>query len=136
MHYTLHMTARCNLRCSYCYVDYGGDMTLETARAVVDLAGRDATLAAQKGSSVQTERAPLAVQESRSVQLRQAGLIFFGGEPLLLRDLITDTVAYARACERKGGGCRYFFKSPQTACCWTTASSTLPTVKTFLLRCQ
>ena len=83
MHYTLHMTARCNLRCSYCYVNHGGeDMTPETARAVVDLAGKDA---------------------------KQAGLIFFGGEPLLMRDLITETVAYARQRERKGG-CRYFFK--------------------------
>jgi uncharacterized protein len=59
-------------------------MTLETARAVVDLAGRDA---------------------------KRAGLIFFGGEPLLLRELIYDTVAYARAREREQkGGCRYFFK--------------------------
>ena len=83
MHYTLHMTARCNLRCDYCYVSHGSaDMMPETARAVVDLADREA---------------------------KQAGLIFFGGEPLLLRDLITETVAYARSRERKGG-CRYFFK--------------------------
>jgi len=84
MHYTLHMTARCNLSCSYCYVnhDSGGDMTPETARAAVDLAGSGA---------------------------KRAGLIFFGGEPLLLRGLITDTVAYARSLERKGG-CRYYFK--------------------------
>lgn len=57
-------------------------MTHETARAVVDLAGQGA---------------------------KRAGLIFFGGEPLLFRELITDTVAYAHACEKKGG-CRYFFK--------------------------
>ena len=83
MHYTLHMTARCNLRCEYCYVNHGGgDMTPETARAVVNLAGEGA---------------------------KRAGLIFFGGEPLLLRGLIKDTVAYARSRERKGG-CRYFFK--------------------------
>ena len=84
MHYTLHMTEHCNLRCSYCYVNHTGsdDMTRETARAVVDLAGKDA---------------------------KRAGLIFFGGEPLIMRDLITDTVAYARSCE-KTGGCRYFFK--------------------------
>ena len=83
MHYTLHMTSRCNLRCDYCYVSHGGDdMTPATARAAVDLAGREA---------------------------KQAGLIFFGGEPLLLRDLITETVVYARSRERKGG-CRYFFK--------------------------
>jgi len=57
-------------------------MTFETARTVVDLAGRDA---------------------------KRAGLIFFGGEPLLLRDLITETVAYARSKERQDS-CRYFFK--------------------------
>jgi uncharacterized protein len=97
------MTARCNLRCSYCYVNHGGagkpaveitekasgetagrtvDMSEETARMTVDLAGRET---------------------------KRAGLIFFGGEPLLLRGLITDTVAYARFRERSGG-CRYFFK--------------------------
>jgi len=71
------------MRCSYCYVSHDcGEMTLETAKAVVDLAGRDA---------------------------KRAGLIFFGGEPLLLRDLITGTVAYARSMERKSE-CRYFFK--------------------------
>ena len=71
------------MRCSYCYVDpYSGTMTPETARAVVDLAGRDA---------------------------KRVGLIFFGGEPLLLRDLITETVAYARKKEQKNE-CRYFFK--------------------------
>ena len=83
MHYTLHLTARCNLCCDYCYVNHNGaDMSAETARAVVDLAGQKA---------------------------KRAGLIFFGGEPLLLRDLIYETVAYARAKEQQGG-CRYFFK--------------------------
>jgi len=83
MHYTLHLTSRCNMRCGYCYVPCGKcDMTPETARAAVELAGRDA---------------------------KKAGMIFFGGEPLLLRELIYDTVAYTRALEQKGG-CRYFFK--------------------------
>jgi len=57
-------------------------MIPETARATVDLAARYA---------------------------KRAGLIFFGGEPLLLRDLITDTVAYARSLELKGS-CRFYFK--------------------------
>ena len=84
MHYTLHMTARCNLNCGYCYVDHSdeSDMTFETAKAVVDLAGREA---------------------------KRAGLIFFGGEPLLRRELIYDTVAYARAREKELD-CRFFFK--------------------------
>ena len=83
MHYTLHLTNRCNLRCDYCYVDHGeNDMSIETARAAVDLAGKNA---------------------------KRAGLIFFGGEPLLRRALIYDTAAYARALEKETG-CRYFFK--------------------------
>ena len=83
MHYTLHLTNRCNLRCDYCYVGHGeNDMSPETARALVDLAGKDA---------------------------KRAGIIFFGGEPLLRRELIYDAVAYARAKEKQGG-CRYYFK--------------------------
>ena len=93
MHYTLHMTTQCNLRCKYCYVNYSEpDMTLETTRAVVDLAAQ--------GASNQT---------SAQATNKQAGLIFFGGEPLIKRDLIFDTVAYARGREKQGG-CRYFFK--------------------------
>ena len=83
MHFTLHLTARCNLRCSYCYVDHDDrEMSWETARATVELAGRSA---------------------------KRAGLVFFGGEPLLRRDLVYATVAYARAREDELG-CRFFFK--------------------------
>jgi pyruvate-formate lyase-activating enzyme len=40
MHLTLHLTARCNLRCRYCYAapHQGGDMTWDVARSAVDLA--------------------------------------------------------------------------------------------------
>lgn len=95
MHYTLHMTTRCNMRCSYCYVmsgkcggacgeqaDADSDMSRETIRAAVRLAERSG---------------------------KRAGLIYFGGEPLLMRDLIEDTIAYARRQEKKNGS-KYFFK--------------------------
>ena len=84
MHYTLHMTTRCNLRCDYCYVSHGmvEDMTLDTARAVVNLAAKSS---------------------------KRAGLIFFGGEPLLKRELIYETTAYARAREKQTD-CRFFLK--------------------------
>ena len=59
MHFTLHLTDACNLRCRYCYVRQSNHyMTLDTAKAVVDLAAEDPG---------------------------HHGLIFFGGEPLLQR---------------------------------------------------
>lgn len=71
MHFTLHLTDACNLRCRYCYVRQSNHyMTLDTAKAVVDLAAEDPG---------------------------HHGLIFFGGEPLLQRQLIYDTVAYAQS---------------------------------------
>ena len=84
MHYTLHLTADCNLKCDYCYIKRGTSaMTQETAFLVVD----NAVAAGQK----------------------KTGIAFFGGEPLLHKDLIRDTVAYARkASESKD--CKFFFK--------------------------
>ena len=71
MHYTIHMTANCNMRCTYCYVTQKPvKMTLETARAVVDNAIRGGQ--------------------------KRLGLIFFGGEPLLCRDLIEETIEYVK----------------------------------------
>lgn len=73
MHVTLHLTDACNLACRYCYVRPGQQtMSASTARAAVDLA-------AQTGHS--------------------CGIIFFGGEPLLCRDTIRETVAYAQALQ-------------------------------------
>lgn len=78
MHLTLHLTRRCNLRCRYCYaadrqtpadVDPGADMTVETALAAI--AQQDPT--------------------------QNVGVVFFGGEPLLRKDLIADIVAGCRA---------------------------------------
>jgi len=56
-------------------------MTAQTARTAVDLAGRDAA--------------------------RRVGIVFFGGEPLLLRELIYETVAYAR---KSNNNCAYTFR--------------------------
>lgn len=76
MHYTLHMTDACNLACSYCYVNQNVHyMSRETAFAAVELAARG--------------------------DPPSAGIIFFGGEPLLCRDLIYDTVAYCRKREKE-----------------------------------
>lgn len=74
MHFTLHLTNNCNMSCRYCYVDRKNikDMSMETARKAVDTAA----LMTPKGDS--------------------AGIIFFGGEPLLHKDIIYETIEYAR----------------------------------------
>lgn len=84
MHYTLHLTNNCNLSCKYCYVnkETRSTMSLDTARKVID-AG-----AIEGGST---------------------GIVFFGGEPLLCKDIIYKVVEYARALERTKG-CRFNFK--------------------------
>lgn len=74
--YVISLTARCNLRCRYCYVESGaGSVRWTTVRQAVDLA----------------------------VGLKHDPLIFafFGGEPLLEWDLLKRTVAYAGKQNRK-----------------------------------
>ena len=84
MHLTLHLTARCNMRCRYCYAapHAGGDMTFDTARRAIDLACGLACANGQAGS---------------------LGVIFFGGEPLLKRDLIREIIAYCNGLREQTG---------------------------------
>jgi uncharacterized protein len=67
MHLTLHLTRACNCRCSYCYAPPRADegMTEGIAREVLDFA--------------------LDVNRDNADSI---GMVFFGGEPLLKRDLI------------------------------------------------
>ena len=82
MHLTLHITNKCNLRCKYCYVAQGGEsMSREIAYAAVDLAAQSK---------------------------QPSGLIFFGGEPLLERGLIYDTVAYSKKIRKETGQTFYY----------------------------
>ena len=83
MHFTLHLSPRCNMHCGYCYSPPadGTAMTPEIGRRVLDMA-------AQTGE-------------------KSCGIIFFGGEPLLHRDLIYDLVDYGEAHPT---GQRYHFK--------------------------
>ena len=92
MDLSLHLTARCNLRCRYCYeaTHQGGDMTAETARAAVDLAV-DVT--------------------QRETPAWPVEIVFFGGEPLLRRNLISEIVRYCRQVSRKTGR-RFQFHMP------------------------
>jgi uncharacterized protein len=74
MNVTLHLTTGCNMRCSYCFEgdhSYREDMPAEVARAAIDFALRDGGGA--------------------------PGIIFFGGEPLMKRDVILDAIAHAKA---------------------------------------
>lgn len=75
------------MACDYCYVDRncGQSMTSETARQAVDLAA---------GMTPQGD---------------SAGIIFFGGEPLLHKELIYETIEYAKYKE-KGAGCYFHYK--------------------------
>ncbi len=74
MNVTLHLTTGCNMRCSYCFEgdhSYREDMPAEVARAAIDFALRDGGGA--------------------------PGIIFFGGEPLMKRDVILDAIGHAKA---------------------------------------
>lgn len=83
MHYTLHLTTACNMACKYCYVaQQPCVMPASVAKAAVDAAER-------AGGS--------------------AGIIFFGGEPLLHKELIYETVDYAEWTAKKGN-VRFHFK--------------------------
>ncbi len=85
MHVTLHLTTGCNLRCDYCYAPHTGreDMSADVLDRALDLAaGLD----------------PL-----------NAGIVFFGGEPLLRRDLIERALARCQQIEAAGRG-RFHFK--------------------------
>ncbi|MCL2323135.1 MAG: radical SAM protein [Oscillospiraceae bacterium] len=84
MHFTLHLSNTCNMKCDYCYVfDNKSEykpliMSKETAFKAIDIATSNSS---------------------------RAGIIFFGGEPLLHRELIEDVIKYSK--EKQGS---YFFK--------------------------
>lgn len=84
MHYTLHLTNNCNMACNYCYVDNKKIqvMSFETAKKAVDIASLDSKTS--------------------------IGIVFFGGEPLLCRDLIYQTVEYCRWKEKHSKGMYHF----------------------------
>ncbi len=78
MHFTLHLTSDCNFRCSYCYTPplKSEEMDIKISKKSIDFAA---------------ELSP-----------ENAGIIFFGGEPLLKKSLIIDTVEYAKTIQKKG----------------------------------
>jgi uncharacterized protein len=85
MHLTLHVTTACNMNCTYCYAAPRDSepMSCEIARKALDLGAR--------------------------ITSGSCGIVFFGGEPLLQKDLIYDLVDYSRFLERRRAG-RFHFK--------------------------
>ncbi len=80
---TLLLVQGCNLRCSYCYAEDGkyndsGEMSKETAFKAVDFL-------------------------LNKTKLKDIGICFFGGEPLLQFGLIKDIVAYCKMKEKEEG---------------------------------
>ena len=76
MHVTLHITTGCNMSCGYCYSPPAkrNDMSRDTAFRCIDFIATDYPV--------------------------NTGIIFFGGEPLLKKDLIRETIQYAE--EKQG----------------------------------
>jgi uncharacterized protein len=78
----LHLTDRCNLRCSYCYLPHvREDMSPETGRAAIDATFRSAL----------------------ANGFKQVKLKYAGGEPLLRFPLIVELHQYAQALAEKHG---------------------------------
>lgn len=76
MHVTLHLTTACNFNCNYCYASKnanGMSMTDEIAKKSIDFAVHS--------------------------MANNLGVIFFGGEPLLKKDIIKKTVTYCKQLE-------------------------------------
>ena len=84
MHLTLHLTTACNMRCTYCYAPprAGEGMSIETAFRALEL-----------GAALGSPR---------------CGIVFFGGEPLLHRELIAAVVERGRELGRQGGSSFHF----------------------------
>lgn len=79
MNFTLHVTADCNLNCRYCYEKHSPDyMNERTALAACDL--------------------------MFSYGHKQNGFSFFGGEPLLCRELIEKVIAYCDELNQSRAG--------------------------------
>jgi len=85
MHLTLHVTTACNMNCSYCYAPPhdAEPMSKKIGRKALELGAK--------------------------ITNGSCGIVFFGGEPLLQKDLIYDLVDYSHYLERTRAG-RFHFK--------------------------
>ena len=83
MHLTLHLTNRCNLKCKYCFVAPGLErMTREVAYQAIKF----------------------GMEKNKTT-----GLLFYGGEPLLEKELIYDIAEYTQKI-KKDTGHNFYYK--------------------------
>jgi len=84
MNYTLHLTEKCNLRCKYCYEEKGcKELSFEDIKNIFDLAIKN------------NDKKP--------------NITFFGGEPLLKKDLIYKSIEYAEKLEKEND-VKFYYK--------------------------
>ncbi|MGJ7920858.1 radical SAM protein [Neobacillus sp. LXY-4] len=77
-------TEKCNFRCTYCYEDYTiGRMSDETIKGIK------------------------AFLDRRSPELEELHLSWFGGEPLVAKDIVLDISAHASALAKVHSGLNY-----------------------------
>jgi uncharacterized protein len=147
LHYTLHLTNNCNMKCDYCYVDRKNVQVMDVAtiRKVIDMAVRDSQrsvvgagqslgimddvqqppettmtdagrlpgIAADAGQSpgitADAGQSPGITADAEQLlgitadAEQSPGIIFFGGEPLLHKDLIYQAIEYGRWKEKHLG---------------------------------
>lgn len=81
MNYIFHLTRRCNLNCKYCYENKGiEDLSFESIKLVID-------------SEIKAKN-------------KISTISFYGGEPLIRKDLIYQTVDYIKSQKSKT---KFFF---------------------------
>lgn len=76
MNYTIHLTERCNLRCKYCYEN-------------------------KKKKEIDFKNIQYLIDNEIKEKSKYVVLNFYGGEPLLRKDLIYDTIAYIKSKKSK-----------------------------------
>lgn len=76
MNYTLHLTSTCNLDCKYCYENkHEGEISFDNIKAIIDY--------------------------EINQKSKYSVLTFYGGEPLLKKDLIYQTIEYIKSQKTK-----------------------------------
>ena len=76
MNYILHLTDYCNLNCKYCYENKREkDLSIENIKAIIDY----------------------EIKQKNKV----SNIVFYGGEPLLKKDIIYKTIDYIKSKKSK-----------------------------------